>query len=137
MPVLEHTQETCKIQHFYNIVPGVLALTQEGILVHSADNVVQCAISFTDTELRLLVPLLENYPHYCPYEVLYASFFYGTTDENTVTSTRNYLYSLTAKERERKLKIMRNVLSKIRGKLKRIGITIVSLIETGCILKLR
>jgi len=34
---------------------------------------------FTEAEMTLLVPLLDNYPHHCLYEVLWASFAWNTT----------------------------------------------------------
>ncbi len=39
---------------------------------------------FTSSELSLLRPLLELFPHYCPYEVMFASFYNGTINEVTV-----------------------------------------------------
>lgn len=36
---------------------------------------------FSPNGMRVLVPLLEAYPHYCPYEVLLASLFSYTSDE--------------------------------------------------------
>src|SRR5260370_39805493 len=39
---------------------------------------------FTTTELCVLLPLLKAYPHYCPYEVLLASFNHGNVNEASV-----------------------------------------------------
>jgi len=36
---------------------------------------------FSPNGMRVLVPLLQSYPHYCPYEVLLASLFSHTPDE--------------------------------------------------------
>jgi hypothetical protein len=43
---------------------------------------------FTEAEITLLVPLLDNYPHHCPYEVLWTSFAWNTTAEEAVTRAR-------------------------------------------------
>src|SRR5579859_4198850 len=39
---------------------------------------------FTASELSILLPLLDSYPFYCPYEVLYASFYNGEVTEMIV-----------------------------------------------------
>jgi len=39
---------------------------------------------FSPNGMRVLVPLLQAYPHYCPYEVLLASLFSYTPDEARV-----------------------------------------------------
>ncbi len=39
---------------------------------------------FTSSELSLLRPLLDLFPHYCPYEVMFASFYNGTITDETV-----------------------------------------------------
>ncbi len=35
---------------------------------------------FTEAEITLLVPLLDHYPYHCPYEVLWTSFAWNTTE---------------------------------------------------------
>ena len=47
---------------------------------------------FTTSELSLLRPLLELFPHYCPYEVMFASFYNGTITDETVEHCRQRLY---------------------------------------------
>ncbi len=59
---------------------------------------------FSPNGMRVLVPLLEAYPHYCPYEVLLASLFSHTPDEareqlqghwdNTIRPVRRAMNSL-------------------------------------------
>jgi hypothetical protein len=36
---------------------------------------------FSPNSMSVLVPLLQSYPHYCPYEILLASLFSHTPDE--------------------------------------------------------
>jgi len=90
---------------------------------------------FTTSELSLLLPLQELYPDYCPYEVLFASFYNGTITEETVELCRQRLYE--ALERgtwDQQLRPLRNVLSRTRVKLRAFGIDISSILETGYIL---
>ncbi len=46
---------------------------------------------FTGSELSLLLPLLELYPHYCPYEVMFASFYNGAVTDEAVERCRRQL----------------------------------------------
>ncbi len=90
---------------------------------------------FTTSELSLLLPLLELFPDYCPYEVMFASFYNGTITDETVELCRQRLYE--ALERgtwDQQLRPLRNVLSRTRMKLRLFGIDISSILETGYIL---
>ena len=90
---------------------------------------------FTSSELSLLLPLLELFPDYCPYEVMFASFYNGTITDETVELSRQRLYE--ALERgtwDQQLRPLRNVLSRTRMKLRPFGIDISSILETGYIL---
>jgi len=85
---------------------------------------------FTSSELSLLRPLLELYPHYCPYEVMFASFYNGTITDEMVEQYRQRLYeALEADIWDQQLRPIRNVL-----KLRPFGIDISSILETGYIL---
>lgn len=90
---------------------------------------------FTTSELSLLRPLLELFPDYCPYEVMFASFYNGTITDEAVEHCRQLLYE--ALERgtwDQQLRPLRNVLSRTRMKLRPFGIDISSILETGYIL---
>jgi hypothetical protein len=90
---------------------------------------------FTSSELSLLCPLLEMYPHYCPYEVMFASFYNGTITDAIVEQYRQRLYeALEADVWDQQLRPIRNVLSRTRIKLRPFGIDISSILETGYIL---
>ncbi len=92
---------------------------------------------FTSSELSLLRPLLELYPHYCPYEVMFASFYNGTITDEMVEQYRQRLYeALEADIWDQQLRPIRNVLSRTRIKLRPFGIDISSILETGYILML-
>ena len=89
---------------------------------------------FSNTEVSLLLPLLEQYPDYCPYEVLWASF-HGSTSEKPIARARNRLQQ--AREEgywDEEMRPLRNMLSRVRLKFQEMGPGIVSLFETGYLL---
>jgi len=90
---------------------------------------------FTASELSLLLPLLELFPHYCPYEVMFASFYNGAVTDLTVEHCRQQLQeALEAGVWDQQMRPVRNVLSRIRYKMRSFGIDITSILETGYIL---
>lgn len=90
---------------------------------------------FTNSELSLLRPLLENYPHYCPHEVMFANFYNGTVTEKTIARARQRLQeALDYGTWDHEMRPVRNVLSRTRMKLKDFGLDIVSILETGYML---
>jgi hypothetical protein len=93
---------------------------------------------FTNSEICVLLPLLEAYPHYCPYEVLLASFINGYVSEAEVQRCRKRL-SLAQAEGvwDQEMRPVRNVLSRTRIKLYAFGIDIFSILETGYVLMRR
>ena len=92
---------------------------------------------FTASELSLLLPLLELFPHYCPYEVMFASFYNGDVSETTIEHCREKLReAFEAGVWDQQMRPVRNVLSRIRYKMRNFGIDITSILETGYILML-
>jgi hypothetical protein len=90
---------------------------------------------FTSSELSLLLPLLELFPDYCPYEVMFASFYNGTITDETVELCRQRLYEALEKGTwDQQLRPLRNVLSRTRMKLRPFGFEISSILETGYML---
>jgi hypothetical protein len=90
---------------------------------------------FTTSEICVLMPLLEAYPYYCPYEVLLASFTSGRVTETTIARCRTRL--MEAQEAgvwDQEMRPVRNVLSRTRLKTRAFGIEISSILETGYIL---
>lgn len=90
---------------------------------------------FTTSEICVLLPLLEAYPYYCPYEVLLASFNSGRVSETAVARSRQRLQE--AQEAgiwDQEMRPVRNVLSRTRLKTRSFGIEISSILETGYIL---
>jgi hypothetical protein len=90
---------------------------------------------FTNSELSLLQPLLENYPHYCPHEVMFANFYSGAVSERSLTRARERLQeALDYGTWDHEMRPVRNVLSRARLKLKDFGLDVLSILETGYIL---
>ena len=90
---------------------------------------------FTSSELGVLIPLLRSYPHYCPYEVMLASFNHGHVSDSTVERSRQKLYEAQlAGVWDQEMRPVRNVLSRTRLKMRSFGIEISSILETGYVL---
>ncbi len=90
---------------------------------------------FTNSELSLLRPLLEHYPHYCPHEVMFANFYNGSVTEKTVLRARQRLQeALDYGTWDHEMRPVRNVLSRTRLKLKDFGMDVLSILETGYML---
>jgi hypothetical protein len=93
---------------------------------------------FTTSELSLLLPLLELFPHYCPYEVMFASFYNGAITDETVERCRLQLQEAwDAGVWDVQMRPVRNVLSRVRFKMRSFGIDVVSILETGYILMIK
>ena len=89
---------------------------------------------FSTTEVSLLLPLLEQYPDYCPYEVLWASF-HGSTSEKAIARARTRLQQAREEgDWDEEMRPLRTMLSRARLKLQEMGLDIVSLFETGSLL---
>jgi hypothetical protein len=91
---------------------------------------------FSATEMCLLLPLLQQHPAYCPYEVLLAHFTSARVTEETITRAREQLYE--AQEAgiwDSMMRPIRNVLSRARFRLGDLGIGVVSMLEMGYMLK--
>ena len=90
---------------------------------------------FTASELCVLIPLLKHHPHYCPYEVLLASFNNGNINEATIERSRNRLYEAQLEGIwDQEMRPVRNVLSRARLKMRAFSIEISSILETGYVL---
>jgi hypothetical protein len=91
---------------------------------------------FTNTEMSMLLPLLELFPYYCPYEVLYASFYAnGKASEEQVERARQHLDEAQEEGTwEQEMRPVRCALSRARIKIRSFGIDISSILATGYIL---
>ncbi|GCE32138.1 hypothetical protein KDA_76220 [Dictyobacter alpinus] len=92
---------------------------------------------FRASEIRVLLPLLEAFPYYCPYEMVLASFGTGSvTEEATLYYQRRLLQARQEPAQwEEILMPIRGVLSRTRIKLRQFGLEISSISETGYLLR--
>lgn len=137
-------EESDKILHFslQSALPEghSLALnTASGTLSYMAcvDNQPRLVMQeqFTSTEMSVLMPLLEMFPYYCPYEVMYASFYKGNVSEKAVARCRERLQdALEGGVWDQEMRPVRGALSRARLKLRSFGIDISSILATGYIL---
>ena len=91
----------------------------------------------TERERDLLRPLLAHYPQFAPYEVIHASFHegYDRLSEQRITEAQARLDLL----REEKLwdadmRPIRNVMARLRLKVREVGLDTVNMLETGYML---
>jgi hypothetical protein len=123
-----------------DVLPGVLVLHRSlGVLVHlTCEQNIPCLLwaqRFTENEQAVLLPLFAWHPDYCPLEAMLASFS-GSTSEQAIERARKQLYAaMDAGEVELLLRPMRNVLSRVRAKLREVGIEIATLVSLGYLLK--
>ncbi len=91
---------------------------------------------FTSTEMSVLLPLLEMFPYYCPYDMLYASFYGGgKTTEQSLKQAREHLEEAEVEGVwEQEMRPIRCALSRTRLKIRSFGIDISSILATGYIL---
>nr|BBH88965.1 hypothetical protein KTC_37160 [Thermosporothrix sp. COM3] len=90
---------------------------------------------FTGTEMSVLLPLLDMFPYFCPYEALYASFYNGRVSEEAVAQARRHLNRAQEENSwDQEMRPIRDALSRTRLKLKHFGFDISSILSTGYIL---
>src|SRR5579884_409813 len=80
---------------------------------------------FSDNQLRVLVPLLESYPYYCPYEVLLAYISSNVVTEASIAYCRQRLQEAIHRGAwQQELRPIRRALSSVRNKLAHFGLGI-------------
>jgi len=91
---------------------------------------------FTQTEMSVLLPLLEFFPYHCPYEILYASFYKdGKVSEADIADARRYLDEVEEGGAwDREIRPVRCALSRARLKIRSFGVDISSILSTGYVL---
>jgi hypothetical protein len=91
---------------------------------------------FTNTEMSVLMPLLDLFPYYCPYEALYASFYSGgKADEASIAKARQHLEdAMIEGVWDQEMRPVRCALSRTRLKMRSFHVDISSILSTGYIL---
>jgi len=122
-------------------LPGLLAPDQR-LVIHKEARILSllgegpCLLAqqlFSDNELRVLMPILETFPHYCPYEVLLA-----TITSRTATPTAIARWRLRLQEAQHsgtwhdELRPIRRALWSLRQKLLSFQLEISTVRERGC-----
>jgi hypothetical protein len=88
---------------------------------------------FSANEIRVFVPIVETYPHYCPYEVLLAHLYSKSVSTATVAHCRQRLQEAEARGiRQQELRPIRRALSSLRTKLRYFDLGISNVREMGC-----
>ncbi len=84
-------------------------------------------------EMHLFVPILDYFPHYCPYEVLLSYLCIKVVTEASIERCRQRLQEAqTCGSRQQELRPVRRTLSSLRNKLYRLDIGISNIRERGC-----
>jgi hypothetical protein len=90
---------------------------------------------FTNGEMSVLLPLLEAFPYYCPYEIMFAHFYNGKISDKIVARCRQHLQAAAEEGLwDQEMRPVRSALSRARLKLRPFGIDISSILATGYIL---
>ncbi len=87
----------------------------------------------TDSEQRVLIPILDSFPNYCPYDVLLTSI---SSLSGTASSTIYWQQRLEEAQNDgtwqQELRPLRRALSSLRNKLHSFGLEISTVRERGC-----
>ena len=87
---------------------------------------------FSVNEMSMLAPLLEAFPHYCPYEVLLAHISSNLVTATSIERCRQRLQeALSRGTWQQELRPMRRVFSSLRTKLHRFDLEISNVRERG------
>ncbi len=88
---------------------------------------------FSVNEMSVLVPILESFPHYCPYEVLLSHISSHTVTSASIARSRQRLQEAqTRGTGQQELRSIRRALSSLRSKLHRFDLEISNVRERGC-----
>lgn len=87
---------------------------------------------FSENEMRMIVPILESYPHYCPYEVLLAHLSSNVVTLATIERCRLRLQEAQSRGAwQQELRPIRRALSSLRSKLHSFNLEISNVRERG------
>ncbi len=93
---------------------------------------------FTPAELFLILPLLQSFPQYCPYEVILASFNAGNVTALSTERARKQLHeALEEGLWDQQMRPVRNVMARARAKIRAFGLEVSPILEVGYVLMSR
>jgi hypothetical protein len=108
-----------------NLGTRTLSLLSDGPLVLMEQQ-------FSVNEMHLLIPMLESFPHYCPYEVLLAYISGKIVTHATIERARLFLKEAQSNgELQQELRSIRRALSSLRTKLHHFGLEVSNVRERG------
>jgi hypothetical protein len=88
---------------------------------------------FSVNEMSLIVPILESYPHYCPYEVLLAHISSKHVDPSLIECCSHRLLEAQIKGTwQQEMRPLRRALSSLRSKLHSLDLEVSTVRERGC-----
>jgi len=91
----------------------------------------------TERERDLVRPLLAHYPQFAPYEVLHASFHegYDRLSEQLIAQAHKRLDLLREEKLwDAEMRPIRNIMARLRLKIRELGLDTVNMLETGYML---
>jgi hypothetical protein len=101
-----------------------------GVLILLEDGEVREVQRFTLVEFRILLSLLGQFPHYCPHPVLVQAYYGGSLEE----CERKVQEAEEDGDFDALIRPARNLISRIRIKIREFGVDVRSLLETGYVL---
>ncbi len=88
---------------------------------------------FTTNELRIILPIMESYPHYCPYEVMIAHLASSNVTMGSIARWRQRLQEAQLRGSwQQELRPLRRALTSLRVKLHSFNLEVSNIRERGC-----
>jgi hypothetical protein len=136
---LKHQRTETKIIHFslagllppghkfaLNLEARTLALLSDGPFLIKEQQ-------FSVNEWLVMLPILDAFPHYCPYEVLLSQIYCDEANEDSIARCRQRLQeALSLGTWQHELRPIRRALSSLRHKLHQFDLEVSNIRERGC-----
>lgn len=89
--------------------------------------------TFSDNEMRIIIPILQAFPRYCPYEILLANLTSDAVDAAAIRRSQHFLKEAQSNGTwHQELRPIRRALSSLRSKLHLFHLEISTVRERGC-----
>ena len=133
------TRRETKILHFSlpSLLPGdsklALSLETRTLSLISGGPLLLVGEQLSVNEMRMLVPILASFPHYCPYEVLLCYMFSKVVTNASIAQCRQQLHEAQSQGTWlQELRPIRRAISSLRAKLSSFSLGISNIREAGC-----